>query len=122
MAWSMTQLITPEVALCQANVERMQPIVMRGDANLDGEFNSTDFVAVFTVGKYESGNPAQWAEGDWNGDALFNSSDFVTAFSAGGYELGPRAAVASVPEPTGFALLLVGTLAIAKRNRNRRTE
>jgi hypothetical protein len=86
-----------------------------GDANLDGEFNSADFVAVFTVGKYESGNPAQWAEGDWNGDALFNSSDFVTAFSAGGYELGPRAAVASVPEPAGITLLLLGLLAVAVR-------
>ena len=66
-----------------------------GDSNLDGEFNSGDFVTVFTVGKYESGNAANWAEGDWNGDNQFNSSDFVTAFSAGGYEKGPRAAVSA---------------------------
>jgi len=29
-----------------------------GDSNLDGEFNSSDLVAVFTVGEYEDGNPS----------------------------------------------------------------
>jgi hypothetical protein len=88
-----------------------------GDANLDGEFSSADFVAVFTVGKYESGNAATWAEGDWNGDAVFTSSDFVTAFSAGGYELGPRAAVSAVPEPASAVLMLLGLGALAARRR-----
>ena len=63
-----------------------------GDANLDGEFNSSDFVAVFKAGEYEdtvSGN-SSWSEGDWNGDREFDSADFVTAFLANGYELGPR--------------------------------
>jgi hypothetical protein len=88
-----------------------------GDANLDGEFNSGDFVTVFTIGKYETGAAGLWAEGDWNGDALFDSSDFVTAFQAGGYELGPRPAVASVPEPaTGF-LALIGFSWLAFRRR-----
>ena len=31
-----------------------------GDADLDGEFNSSDFTKVFQVGKYESDDPARW--------------------------------------------------------------
>lgn len=61
-----------------------------GDADLNGVFNSSDIVAVFMAGKYETGANAGWAEGDWNGDGLFNSSDFVAAFVDGGYEQGPR--------------------------------
>lgn len=84
-----------------------------GDSNLDGEFNSTDFVVVFTAGEYEDdvdGNSG-WASGDWNGDKDFNSTDFVSAFSAGGYEAGPRAAaVAAVPEPSSVVLLIMGLL------------
>ena len=72
-----------------------------GDADLDGDFDSNDFVAVFAAGQYEDvlvGN-STWATGDWNGDAEFGSGDMVFAFQFGGYELGPRAAAAVVPEP-----------------------
>lgn len=89
-----------------------------GDANLDGQFNSTDFVAVFTAGEYDDNNPndpstilnSTWAEGDWNADGEFDSSDFVKAFQSGGYEAGPRAAVAAVPEPASLGSLLLGCL------------
>ncbi|MCA9212179.1 MAG: hypothetical protein KDB27_03865 [Planctomycetales bacterium] len=88
-----------------------------GDANLDGEFNSSDFVAVFGAAKYETGEAATWGEGDWNGDAQFNSSDFVSAFSGGGYEKGPRPA-AAVPEPSSLNLAVVAILGLmAKRRR-----
>jgi len=80
-----------------------------GDANLDGQFNSTDFVSVFQTGKFELNSDAAWTEGDWNADLRFNSSDFVAAFQDGGFEQGPRAAVASVPEPSG----MVGACAAA---------
>ena len=85
-----------------------------GDANVDGEFNSGDFVAVFTAGKFETDQTATWAEGDWNGDGQFNSGDFVAAFTDGGFEMGPRpaAAAASVPEPSSIALTLVGAFAL----------
>ncbi|MCA9201330.1 MAG: hypothetical protein KDA87_27505, partial [Planctomycetales bacterium] len=79
-----------------------------GDANLDGEFNSSDFVAVFSQGKYEDGidDNATWAEGDWNGDMDFDSGDFVAAFTDGGFELGPLPPqVTAVPEPTTFVSL-----------------
>ncbi|MCA9166908.1 MAG: hypothetical protein KDB23_04545 [Planctomycetales bacterium] len=92
-----------------------------GDSNLDNEFNTTDFVTVFTAGQYEDGvtGNSTWATGDWNGDGDFDSSDFVTAFAAGGYEVGPRAAVAAVPEPAtvGSCLLAIGLLLPAVRSR-----
>ena len=88
-----------------------------GDANLDGEFNSTDFVEVFTAGKYETGQAAGWGEGDWDGDLQFNSSDFVAAFTNGGYEVGPRAAVNAVPEPTTLAMFVLGMLAMIGKYR-----
>lgn len=94
-----------------------------GDANLDGQFNSTDFVAVFQIGEYEdatNGN-STWADGDWNGDGDFNSSDFVTAFQGGGFEAGPRAAVASVPEPSsGIIGLMMGAVGLGWNVRRRR--
>ncbi len=91
-----------------------------GDSNLDGEFNSSDFVAVFTVGEYEDeiiGNSG-WADGDWDGDADFDSSDFVAAFSQAAYEMGPKApAVSPVPEPRGLGLIAIASLWIAVRRR-----
>ena len=87
-----------------------------GDANLDGEFNSSDFVAVFTSGKFETGEAAVWTEGDWNGDLKFDSGDFVTAFADGGFEQGPLAATA-VPEPTSYLVLAAGLAGIAIRRR-----
>ena len=92
-----------------------------GDSNLDGEFSSTDLVAVFTVGEYEDSIAANsgWADGDWDGNGDFDSSDFVAAFTAGGYELGPRAAVSAVPEPSSFILLAMsGCGLLRRRNRN----
>ena len=81
-----------------------------GDANLDGEFNSTDFVNVFQAGLFESGNMAGWEQGDWNGDMVFDSGDFVAAFQDGGFENGP-VPPAAVPEPASASLMLLGLLA-----------
>ena len=91
-----------------------------GDSNLDGEFNSSDFVQVFTAGEYEDGvaGNSTWAEGDWNADGEFDSSDFVAAFTAGGYEIGPRVP-AAVPEPSSALLIAMGLiLPLLSRRRN----
>ena len=88
-----------------------------GDATLDGEFNSSDLVAVLSAGKYEVDEAAVWTSGDFNGDGRANSSDLVAALADGGYELGPKAAVAAVPEPASVVLLLIGCLGLMARRR-----
>lgn len=90
-----------------------------GDSNLDGEFNSSDFVQVFTAGLFETNQPATWEQGDWNGDGTFNSSDFVASFTDGGFEMGPRTASQSVPEPSAIAMTFCGLLAFFQRRRTR---
>lgn len=88
-----------------------------GDSDLNGEFNSGDFVKVFGAAKYETGQSAGWGDGDWNGDGEFNSSDFVAAFVDGGYEKGPVAPVANVPEPSTAVLFLIGLTALLRQRR-----
>ena len=78
-----------------------------GDADLNGAFDSNDFVQVFSFGKYETSTPAGWEEGDWDGTGVFDSGDFVRAFQDGGYELAPAAAAATVPEPATISLVLL---------------
>lgn len=88
-----------------------------GDSNLDGVFNTGDFVAVFQEGKFETGAAATWSQGDWDGNNLFNTSDFIAAFQEGGYEAGPRAAVSAVPEPSSLVLLSLTALLGLHRRR-----
>ncbi len=69
-----------------------------GDANLDGIFNSTDFVFVFGTAEYEDdlqGNSG-WADGDWNCDGEFDTQDFVTAFTYNGYSAAAKLNTAPV--------------------------
>ncbi len=54
-----------------------------GDANLDDEFNSSDFVQAFQAGKYETAGSAGWSEGDWNGDGDFASPTSSPPFRMG---------------------------------------
>ena len=72
-----------------------------GDANLDGEFNSSDLVLVFNAGEYEDAvsGASIWYSGDWNGDGDFTTADLVFAFQDAGYEMGPRPALHAIPEP-----------------------
>jgi uncharacterized protein YjbI with pentapeptide repeats len=93
-----------------------------GDANLDGEFNSSDLVQVFVAGRYEEvgkdvNDPdfeyegrriTTWAEGDWDGDGFFKSSDLVAALADRGYEQGPWTEPLAVPEPATWLLLAMG--------------
>jgi hypothetical protein len=102
-------------------VEQLKRTYM-GDANLDGVFDSADFVAVFQVGEYEDTTPGNsgWADGDWDGNSDFDSGDFVAAFQAGGYEKGPRPAANAVPEPVSWTAALVGLAALGSMARRRR--
>ena len=75
----------------------------RGDANLDGDFNSSDLIKVFIAGQYDDNvtENSTWATGDWNCDQEFDSSDLIVAFIDGRYEVTARIA----PDlPSGAAL------------------
>ncbi len=90
-----------------------------GDADLSGEFGTSDLVAVFGAGEYEDGvmMNSTWETGDWNGDAEFGTGDLVAAFEDGGFEIGPRAASPIVPEPTTSFLSGAILLALGIRRR-----
>ncbi len=75
-----------------------------GDADLDGSFDSLDFVAVFQLGEFNDAIPGNstWSEGDWNCDGDFNSDDILFVMQWGSYEVpivplggNPLAAVAA---------------------------
>jgi hypothetical protein len=89
-----------------------------GDANLNGEFNSSDLVAVLASGTYEADVDSVWTTGDFNGDGRTNSSDLVAALADGGYELGPRA-TAAVPEPATVVSLSAALMLMLLRRRRR---
>ena len=88
-----------------------------GDADLDGEFNSSDLVTVLSSGTYEADVDSVWSTGDFNADGRTNSSDLVAALADGGYESGPRAAVSTVPEPGTLTLLIIAAGALLHSRR-----
>jgi hypothetical protein len=88
-----------------------------GDANLDGQFNSSDLVAVLASGAYEANVDSVWTSGDFNGDGRTNTADLVAALADGGYEAGPRAAIAAVPEPSALVLCTLAMLLLLVRRR-----
>ena len=84
---------------------------MPGDANRDGNFDSTDLVAMFQAGTYD--NPRRlsgWIQGDFNYDWRFDSSDLIMAMQTGAYQ---STAAAAVPEPTAAILAIAGVLLFA---------
>ena len=93
-----------------------------GDSNMDGEFNTRDFVFVFVNGEYEDNIPnnSTWEDGDWNGDGDFTTNDFVVAFGGAGFEAGPRAAAAAtIPEPSSCVLIMIGLLCFSANLRKK---
>jgi hypothetical protein len=91
-----------------------------GDANLDGEFNSSDLTAVFEAGEYEDNIMlnSSWSEGDWKGDGDFESGDLIVALADGGYETGPRAGMHTVPEPSCIGLAALAMLGLCPFRRS----
>jgi hypothetical protein len=90
-----------------------------GDANLDGQFNSSDLIQVSQAGGYEQDTSAVWSQGDWQADGRFNSADLVAAFQDGGYTVGPAPA-APVAEPSSTVAMAAAGLACVLLGRARR--
>lgn len=122
-------LLAASAAAMPASVPRLQP----GDANLDGTFDSSDLVRVFSSGAYERADvSAGWTTGDWNCgargslfappvcDGRFDSSDLVAAWQTGLYEKGSYlpSSPAGVPEPSSSALVISGMLCRLLRRRH----
>lgn len=59
-----------------------------GDVNLDGRFNSQDFVSLFENGRFDNELRVilGWSGGDWNCDGKFDSDDLIVAFQDRPYE------------------------------------
>jgi hypothetical protein len=89
-----------------------------GDANLDGEFNSSDLVQVLQAGEYADDVPGNsgWADGDFGGDGESDSDDLVLALQTGAYEQGPQITVA-VPEPSGAFVVAIAVAIMAGARR-----
>jgi hypothetical protein len=52
-----------------------------GDVNLDGQFDSSDLVAVMQRGRfqaYDGDSGTRWSEGDWDGDGDFDADDLAS--------------------------------------------
>jgi len=75
-----------------------------GDANLDGNVNFADFVALAD----HFGGPGGWGQGDFNADGTVQFPDF--AILASNYGMTSTAVAAAVPEPCSAVLLMIGVL------------
>jgi autotransporter-associated beta strand protein len=88
-----------------------------GDTNLDWQVDVLDAANVLASGKFNTGDPATWAEGDFNYDGVvdvLDAADFITTglYNDGAYNppSGVAEGVAAVPEPS---LLAAGLAAVA---------
>ena len=72
-----------------------------GDANLNGQVDVFDLVAIGGGGDYGTGAAAAWATGDVNYDGQANIFDVVGISASGAYGVGPyhSPAITAVPEP-----------------------
>ena len=85
-----------------------------GDANLDGDFDTSDLVNVFQSNEYEDtiiGN-STWDTGDWNGDFEFTTADLVLALSDGGFNRNSGAIQVPEPRSTPSGIVSLFTLSI----------
>ena len=121
LSWDLNGDRTLDVRDLQFWVSRLHSTAI-GDSNLNGEFESGDFIAVFQSGKYENGEFASWSQGDWNADGVFDSSDLVAALQAGGYEdLGPMPTIHEVPEPYSSSIAFLALLILMRLSKKERT-
>jgi autotransporter-associated beta strand protein len=89
---------------------------LSGDANLDGQVNSTDFsmlAANFNqLGRF-------WAQGDFNYDGLVNALDFNAIAANFGDSLSAPELATLVPEPSSVAVVAISLLMTRRMRSNR---
>lgn len=85
---------------------------LRGDADLSGTVDFSDFIALSVA----YGSEAGWADGDFDGDGVVGFPDFILLSE----NFGTRTPLAAVPEPAGIWLVLLSTLGLAVVRQRRR--
>jgi hypothetical protein len=86
-----------------------------GDANLDRYTDFVDFQTLLNNWQ-ASGSSIGWAQADFNGDGVVDFLDFqmlLNYWNPAGWNFAPS----QVPEPASLSLLLLGGMALLRRNR-----
>ena len=97
-----------------------------GDVDLNGRVDVFDLVGIDGAGRYGSGGSSIWDEGDFTYDGVTNVFDLVLTSTAGGYGAGSyfqpaaeAAVVATVPEPTAAAVIVITAIWLIHRKQRR---
>ena len=82
-----------------------------GDADLDGQVQFTDFLLLSS----NFGMPGEWGNGDFDdsGDVAFG--DFLILSQHFNQSMSPGLRPATVPEPSGFLLIVVAMATLGRR-------
>ena len=86
-----------------------------GDVTGDGGFGPLDLLDVVAAGLFNKAQEASYIQGDFNFDRKFGPLDLLDVVSLGHFD---RTA-ASVPEPGGLLLIVLGTLTMIHSRRKR---
>ncbi|HVT29226.1 MAG TPA: hypothetical protein VHE81_14515 [Lacipirellulaceae bacterium] len=95
-------------------LDGLQNWLQMGDANLDGQVTSADYI----IWRKNLGSAGGWLQGDFSGDKTVDMADydvwrahFGATSPSGGAALGAT----TVPEPQSFALLALGVVVLSWR-------
>ena len=84
-----------------------------GDANMDGQFNPFDLVALQSGGVFNTGAASSWQTGDFNYDGVSNVVDLVGANGSGVYGQGNYNVAPAEVQVVSASVTVTGSVAAA---------